>query len=109
MSRSPYYPRRRSRLQQAIAKSAFENDGENRPQRIRPCVVCNADLPVVSSDGLFYLQAPLECMGNEVQKALCPWRVYLEDGAAKERDATPASDSVWGPVHRSSVGGEELV
>lgn len=85
MSRSPYYPRRRTRLLKAVQESAFENDGTSGPQRIRPCVICHADLPIVDIDGLYYLQAPLECMGNAIQAPLCPWRVYLEDGASEER------------------------
>jgi hypothetical protein len=85
MSRSSYYPRRRSRLLKAVQESAFENDGESRPQRIRPCAICNADLPVVLANGLVYLQAPLRCLGQEAQASICPFRIYLETGAAKER------------------------
>lgn len=109
MSRSPYYPRRRARVQQAIERAAAQAAGASRPVRIGPCIVCDYDLPIVCIDGLHYVQAPLECMGTEAQKAHCPWRLFLEAGATEERFSALSLDPIERAVPGPSVGGEDVV
>lgn len=85
MSRSPYYTRRRARVQSPEPKPITASNGQAFAVGIGLCTVCNANLPFVLSDGLLYLQAPLGCIREEAPAEGCPWVVYLADGATKER------------------------
>ena len=101
MSRSPYYPRKRARILTRQQKQAAAAASENRPQRIRPCVVCDVDLPIIESDGLYYLQAPLGFICKALEKEVCPWKLRMENGAAEERDATLSPNRLWPEVYPS--------
>lgn len=85
MARSPYYPRRRSRLQPWQSEPPVEVDFKAESRGIGVCSVCDANLPFILSDGLLYLQAPLGCVREEAPKEGCPWVVYMENGASEER------------------------
>lgn len=99
MSRSDYYPRKRARIQPREQKPTIENTGEGRPRRIGACAVCNAHLPIISHDGLLYVQAPLGFVCKAVPPQVCPWLIYLETGADGEVYATFPSADVRSAIH----------
>ena len=85
MSRSDYYPRKRSRIQPPEPKQAPKDTGEGRPPGIGSCAVCDVDLPVVQHDGLYYVQSSLAGFCGALQTQVCPWKLHLETRTPKER------------------------
>lgn len=84
MARSPYYPRRRSRLQSSKPKPPPKANGEGEQSGIGKCLICDAHLPFIVSDGLLYLQTPLGCLREARYEEGCPWVVYMEAGTPEE-------------------------
>lgn len=84
MSRSPYYPRRRSRLLQGVARAAIEDAGQSEPAGSFSCALCHADLPTVRVGELLFIQGSLGFVCKAPSAEVCPLRGYLAPGAAKE-------------------------
>jgi len=84
MSRSPYYPRRGARILTKEPKQALAKASKSGHERVQPCAICHADLPIIQHDGLYYLQAPLGFICQAIQAEVCPWKFRMEVGTAKE-------------------------
>jgi len=80
MSRSPYYPRKRARIQSRKQKPTAQDIGESGSRSIGACAVCDSDLPIIESDGLYYVQAPFGFFCKAAEAQVCPWKFYLEVG-----------------------------
>jgi hypothetical protein len=99
MSRSPYYPRKRARVHKAKQKPTSQEASDGRPRSIGPCFICDVDLPIVSYDGLFYVQASLGFLCKAVPPTVCPWQFHLEAGANRQGDTALPLAVVRPEVH----------
>jgi hypothetical protein len=72
MPRSPYYPRRRPRIQQAVSKPPTKDVCQSRSQRGVKCFICNVDLPCVILGRYTFVQAPLGFICKAPAPGVCP-------------------------------------
>jgi hypothetical protein len=99
MSRSPYYPRRRSRVFQAVKRQAAKAGGEGESAGSFSCSLCDAHLPVVRVGDFLFVQASLGFVCKAPCTEVCPLRGYMAARATEKRAATLPSDSDGPAVH----------
>lgn len=81
MARSPYYPRRRPRVQPRQSKPTPKDNGESVEVCLGQCALCHADVSVAIIGFLSFMQIPLACVGSALAPAVCAVESYMEDGA----------------------------
>jgi hypothetical protein len=109
MSRSPYYPRKRTRVYTTKQKPSPQNPSADRPRRDLHCSICHADIPLIERDGLYYLQGPLGFFCQAIPSTVCPWKLRLENGTPGQRDAALSPDCPGGEVDSARVDSEDVV
>jgi hypothetical protein len=101
MSRSPYYPRTRARVQPRVPLQAPKNNGARGPSGVGACAICHADIPICLSGGLLYVQVPSGFVCQAVETEVCTLFDGLEVGVDEGGNTTLSSDSFRAEVYPS--------
>jgi hypothetical protein len=99
MSRSPYYPRKRSRVLTTEQKQTAKKTSASGPTGNVPCALCHAYVPCELWCGILYVQAPAFCLSAATYTEVCPWVGGVAHGANRQGDATLSSDRIRAEVH----------
>src|SRR5664279_2403176 len=89
-----YVPRKRSRVQSAIPRSAAQDASEGRQVGKLRCSLCYLDLPLVVSGGVVLVQATLGLVCEATPPAICPLSDYLAPRIDESGDPTLSLDRV---------------